>query len=63
MSGHLLSVPQACARLGIRRAKLYLMFKDDTNPIPSVTIGTRRLIRESDLDQWIAGLETSTKAA
>ena len=52
----LLSISEVSEILGVSRTFLYNDYFSGDNPLPTVRIGTRRLIRPSDLEQWIESL-------
>ena len=49
------SMPEAAIRLGIGRTKLYALA--EAGIIPTVTIGSRRLVRDADLVAYINSLQ------
>jgi excisionase family DNA binding protein len=51
------SVPEAAQRLGLGRTKLNELIA--RGALPSVVIGTRRLLRPADLEAFAAGLVES----
>lgn len=53
----MLSVPQARARLGIGATTMYGLIRDGR--VRSIKIGSRRLIPESSLAEYVASLATS----
>ena len=53
----MLSIGDTCEATGIKKDKLYEYLR--TGSLPSVVIGRRRLIRRTDLEQWVAGLVPS----
>lgn len=60
MAGLLLRRTEVEARTGLSRATIYAWMKEGKFPHP-VCLGGRRIAwRESDLDDWIDGLETRT---
>jgi excisionase family DNA binding protein len=50
----MMSVPEAAQRMGIGRTKVNELIA--SGPLPSVVIGTRRLLRPADLEAFAAGL-------
>lgn len=54
-------VPEAARRLGIKRSKLYKLFKDGT--LPSFRLGKRRLVRVAAIRALVARLEADSQAA
>jgi len=61
-SGRIAVSPSEAARLsGIGRTKLYQAL--NSGALPSFKIGSRRLIRTSELDAWLRRLEADQTAA
>lgn len=57
MSALLLSIPSAADRLGIGRTTLYKLANDGV--VPTVQVGSRRLIRDADLVAYAESLPAS----
>ncbi|MGB3053702.1 MAG: helix-turn-helix domain-containing protein [Acidimicrobiales bacterium] len=57
MSALLLSIPSGADRLGIGRTKFYELA--NAGVIPTVQVGTRRLVRDSDLVAYAESLPAS----
>ncbi len=51
---HLYEVREVAETLRISRSKVYLLMND--GDLPSVRIGSRRLVRRGDLEAFITGL-------
>lgn len=51
------SIPEAARRAGFGRTKLYELIAAGT--VPTVTVGSRRLVRDADLVAYLDGLPTS----
>jgi excisionase family DNA binding protein len=51
----LLRIPEVCVRLNHGRTLTYQLIR--SGRLPSVVVGTRRRVRESDLDAFIASLD------
>lgn len=58
MSERLLTVHDTLDRLRITRGTLYTKLLA-TGELPSVKVGNRRMVRESDLSRYIGGLTAS----
>ena len=50
----LLRIPEVCERLNHGRTLTYQLIR--SGRLPSVVVGTRRRVRESDLERFIANL-------
>jgi excisionase family DNA binding protein len=57
----MVSVPEAAQRLGIGRTKVNELIA--SGALPSVVIGTRRLLRPADLEAFAAGLGQGRRPA
>jgi excisionase family DNA binding protein len=57
VSALLLSIPSAADRLGIGRTTLYKLANDGV--VPTVQVGSRRLIRDADLVAYAESLPVS----
>ena len=60
-SSSLLRINDACARLGVKRSKLYQLM--GSGQLRFVKIGNRRLVPEGAIGEFIAALEAETSAA
>lgn len=47
-----LSITETAAALRVSRRKIYVLMQ--TQGLPSILLGGRRLIRAADLEQWLA---------
>lgn len=55
----LLTVDEACERIGVKRSKLYELITSDS--IESVTIGRARRIPVDALEEYVARLRADTR--
>ena len=60
ISPYALSIQEACRVSGVGRTKLYEAIS--SGELPSFKIGTRRLIRVTTLEAWLASFETGETA-
>lgn len=57
MSALLISVPEAAERLGLRPQTARNWLWQGRFPVPTVTLGRRRLVRVQDLEAFVASLK------
>ena len=56
----IISVPQACAFLGVHRNTLYKLITEGNLPAFRLTAGGRWKFRKSDLEDWVENRQART---